>query len=154
MACSALADSVTWYQMPWLRVGLTLLLLCGMILPRLMAASSKFSWTDLVVQLFFAQSHWSVHEMSKAYEKHFLWDFDDTHVAEYQVLGCYFSQLLCLQMLQVQLQCQSCDCLLNKGSKLICYLPCLQVACPSVQLRVSILCQQYAFETLMIKLRV
>ena len=140
--------------MPWLRVGLTLLLLCGMILPRLMAASSKFSWTDLVVQLLFAQSHWSVHEMSKAYEKHFLWDFDDTHVAEYQVLGCYFSQLLCLQMLQVQLQCQSCDCLLNKGSKLICYLPCLQVACPSVQLRVSILCQQYAFETLMIKLRV
>lgn len=70
--------------MPWLRVGLTLLLLCGMILPRLMAAFSKFSWTDLVVQLFFAQSHWSIHEMSRAYEKHFLWDFDDTHVAEYQ----------------------------------------------------------------------
>ncbi len=152
--CSALADSVTviGYQMPWVPVGLTLLLLCGQILPRLMAAFSKFSWTDLVVQLFFAQSYWSVHEMSRAMEKHFLWDLDDTHVAEYQVLGCYLSQLLCLQMLQVQ--CQSCDCLLSQASKLICYLPCLQVACLSVQLRVSILCQQYASENLMSNPRV
>ena len=135
---------VTFYQMPLVRVGLALLLLCGMVLPALMDAFSKFSWTVLVVQLFFAQSYWSIHEMSRAMEKQFLWDLDDTHVAEYQVLGCYVSQLLCLQILQVQ--CQSCACLLRKASKLICYLPCLQVACPSVRLRVSMYCQQYAFE--------
>ncbi|DBB13590.1 TPA: hypothetical protein ACH3X3_000617 [Trebouxia sp. C0006] len=140
--CSELADIVTCCQMPWVRVGFTLLLLCGMTLPALMAAFSKFSWIDLVVQLFFAQSYWSLHEMSRAMEEHFPWDLDDSRVAEYQVLGCYLSQLLCLQTLQVQ--CQSCDCLISKASKLICYLPCLQVACPSVQLRASMLCQQYA----------
>lgn len=140
--CSELADIVTCCQMPWVRVGFTLLLLCGMTLPALMAAFSKFSWIDLVVQLFFAQSYWSLHEMSRAMEEHFPWDLDDSRVAEYQVLGCYLSQLLCLQTLQVQ--CQSYDCLISKASKLICYLPCLQVACPSVQLRASMLCQQYA----------
>ena len=109
-----------------------------------MAASSRFSWTGLVVQLFSVQSYWSVHEMSRAMEKQFLWDLDDTHVATYQVLCCCLSQSLCFQMLQVQRQC--CDCLLRKASKLICYLPCLQVACPTVRVRVSIHCQQCAFE--------
>ncbi len=104
--------------MPWVRVGLALLLLCGMVLPALMDAFSKFSWTVLVVQLLFVQSYWSVHEMSRAMEKQFLWDLDDTHAAEYQVLGYYLSQLFCLQMIQVQ--CQSCDCLLRKASKLMC----------------------------------
>lgn len=98
---------VTFYQMPLVRVGLALLLLCGMVLPALMEAFGKFSWTVLVVQLFFAQSYWSIHEMSRAMENQFLWDLDDSHVAEYQVLGCYLPQLLCLQMLQVQ--CQPCD---------------------------------------------
>lgn len=85
--CSELVDSinVTCYQLPWVRAGLFLLLLCGLILPTLMAAFIKFSWTGLVVQLFFAQSFWSVHEMSTAMEKHFLWDLIDTNVAEYQV---------------------------------------------------------------------
>ena len=145
--CSELADIVTCCQMPWVRVGFTLLLLCGMTLPALMAAFSKFSWTDLAVQLFFAQSYWSVHEMSRAMENHFLWDLHESYVAEYQVLGCYLSQLLFLQIMQVQ--CQSCDCLLSKASKLICYLPCLQMTWPSVLLRESILCQQYAFKNLM-----
>ena len=85
--------------------------------------------------------------MSRAMENNFLWDLGDSHVAEYQVRSCCLSELLCLQTSPVQ--CQSCDCLLRSASKLICYSPCLQVACPSVSWRVSIICQQSAVESLM-----
>lgn len=83
---SALANypNLTCHQSAWVRLGFTLLLLIGLVLPTTLAAFRHFNWTSLVVQLLFVQSFWSVHEVSRALEDRFLRDLSDTVVVEYQ----------------------------------------------------------------------